>query len=121
MLITAFMSLKREIHIICFLAVYVDDMGLLGNNLDVIGQHKLLLGEQFKIKDLGPVKQILGLVIDYDQKARILRLYQTCYIEALETVFPKQPYSVTYSVLHMFRYTIQHPQLCQYTLHSPTP
>ena len=29
----------------------------------------------------GPVKQILGLVIDYDQEARILGLYQTHYIE----------------------------------------
>ena len=56
-------------------------MGLLGNNLDVMGEHKLLLGERFKIKDLGPVKQILGLVIDYDQEARILGLYQTHYIE----------------------------------------
>ena len=56
-------------------------MGLLGNNLDVMGEHKLLLGEQFKIKDLGPVRQILGLVINYDQEARILGLYQTHYIE----------------------------------------
>ena len=56
-------------------------MGLLGNNLDVMGEHKLFLGEQFKIKDLGPVKQILGLVIDYDREARILGLYQTHYIE----------------------------------------
>ena len=56
-------------------------MGLLGNNLHVMGEHKLLLGEQFKIKDLGSVKQILGLVIDYDREARILGLYQTRYIE----------------------------------------
>ena len=56
-------------------------MGLLRNNLDVMGQHKLLLGERFKIKDLGPVKQILGLVINYDWEARILGLYQTHYIE----------------------------------------
>ena len=48
-----------------------------------------------------------------------------CYGTLFETVLPKHPYSVTYSVTHsvchIFHYTIQHPQLCQYTLHSPTP
>ena len=28
---------------LCFLAVYVDDMGMLGNNLDVMAEHKNLL------------------------------------------------------------------------------
>jgi hypothetical protein len=70
---------------ICFLAVYVDDMALLGNDLAVMREHKELLGRRFKVKDLGPVKQLLGLAIEYDRDTRTLLLTQTRYIdEALE-------------------------------------
>jgi len=66
---------------ICFLAVYVDDMGLLGNNLNVMDEHKKKLGKCFKIKDLGDIKQILGIAIEYNCEAHTLSLYQTRYIE----------------------------------------
>ena len=51
---------------ICFLAVYVDDMGMLASDLHFIEKLKKLIGEVFKIKDLGPIKQLLGVAINYD-------------------------------------------------------
>jgi hypothetical protein len=71
----------RRGNVICFLAVYVDDMGLLSNDLKMMAEHKFLLSQRFKIKDLGPVKQLLGIAIDYNREARILALSQTRYIE----------------------------------------
>ena len=66
---------------ICFLAVYVDDMGLLGNDLRTIQHHKALLSKRFKIKDLGSIKQLLGIAIEYNRKAHTLHMHQTWYIE----------------------------------------
>ena len=66
---------------ICFLAVYVDDMGMLTNNLHFMEKLKMVIGEVFKIKDLGPIKQLLGVAIDYDQKTGCLELSQSCYIQ----------------------------------------
>jgi len=71
----------REGETILFLAVYVDDMGLLGNNLDAMQSHKRLLNKQFKIKDLGNIKQILGIAIDYNREGQTLHMYQTRYID----------------------------------------
>src|SRR6266567_8709422 len=75
----------RDGDVICFLAVYVDDMALLGTDRSVMAEHKRLLSLRFKIKDLGPVRQILGHEIDYDHEHQVIRLFQTRYIqESLE-------------------------------------
>ena len=66
---------------ICFLALYVDDMGMLASDLHFMKKLKKLIGEVFKIKDLGPIKQLLGVAIDYDQKTGRLELSQSCYIQ----------------------------------------
>jgi transposase InsO family protein len=66
---------------ICFLAVYVDDMGMLASNLHFMEKLKKLIGEVFKIKDLGPIKQLLGVAIDYDQETGHLELSQSRYIQ----------------------------------------
>ena len=59
----------------------IDDMGLLGNNLDTMQAHKTLLSEHFHIKDLGEVKQILGIAVDCNRTAWTLTIYQTRYVE----------------------------------------
>jgi Reverse transcriptase (RNA-dependent DNA polymerase) len=56
----------RKGAITCFLAVYIDDMAILGNNLEVMRKHKELLGRQFMVKDLGPVTQLLGISVTYN-------------------------------------------------------
>ena len=71
----------RDGDTICFLAIYVDDMGLLGNDLKVMQSHKGLLNKRFKIKDLGNIKQILGIAIEYNHEAGTLYMHQTRYIK----------------------------------------
>jgi len=43
-------------------------MGMLASSLHFMEKLKKLIGEVFKIKDLGPIKQLLGLAIDYDRE-----------------------------------------------------
>jgi len=71
----------RDGNTICFLTVYVDDMGLWGNDLRIMQHHKLLLSKWFKIKDLGNIKQLLRIAIDYNHEACTLHMHQTRYIE----------------------------------------
>lgn len=66
---------------ICFIAVYVDDIGILCDDLKFMQEIKHRIGQRFKIKDLGVISQLLGIAIDYDQEKRVLRLSQTRYIE----------------------------------------
>lgn len=41
--------------------VYVDDILITRNSVDLINQVKSFLHSRFKIKDLGPIKYFLGL------------------------------------------------------------
>ena len=50
--------------------LYVDDMLLIGNNMDAIKEVKKQLSSKFNMKDLGPAKFILGVEIKRDKAAR---------------------------------------------------
>jgi hypothetical protein len=49
-----------------YVVLYVDDMLLVGNNMDVIKEVKLQLSSKFDMKDLGAAKFILGMEIKRD-------------------------------------------------------
>jgi hypothetical protein len=46
--------------------LYVDDMLLVGNNMDVIKEVKSQLSSKFDMKDLGVAKFIMGMEIKRD-------------------------------------------------------
>lgn len=54
------------------LLVYVDDIVLAGNNFDEIKYVKAFLDQQFKIKDLGPLRYFLGLEISRSKSGLLL-------------------------------------------------
>ena len=54
------------------LLLYVDDMLIVGQDAGVIGNLKKGLFKSFDMKDLGPVRQILGMQILHDKKAKKL-------------------------------------------------
>ena len=58
----------------------VDDMLVVGHDAKMIGDLKKELSTSFDMKDLGPTKQILGMQILRDQKARKLWLSQEQYV-----------------------------------------
>ena len=63
------------------LLLYVDDMLIIGHDPSKIDKLKRELSKSFAMKDLGPVKHILGMKISRDRKNEKLWLSQESYIE----------------------------------------
>ena len=59
---------------ICFLVVYVDDMDMFASDFHFIKKLKKFIIEVFKMKDLGPIKQLLGVAINYNQETEYFEL-----------------------------------------------
>uniref|UniRef100_A0A2N9EH16 Integrase catalytic domain-containing protein n=1 Tax=Fagus sylvatica TaxID=28930 RepID=A0A2N9EH16_FAGSY len=59
----------------------VDDMLIVGQDTNMIGSLKKELFKSFDMKDLGPARQILGMQILRDRKAKKLWLSQEKYVE----------------------------------------
>lgn len=69
-------SFKNSSVIVC---LYVDDLLILGPNLDVINTTKKLLNSKFDMKDMGRADVILGIRILKNEKNYILT--QSHYLE----------------------------------------
>ena len=74
-----FKRLDDDSYII--LSLYVDDMLVVGSNMDHIKGLKFKLAHAFSMKDLGAAKQILGMKISRDRKNKTLTLSQADYVE----------------------------------------
>lgn len=61
--------------------VHVDDLLLASKSLSEIAKVKEELKKVFKIHDLGPTKQILGIKVERDRPSRTIYLSQPAYIE----------------------------------------
>ncbi|KAG8497798.1 hypothetical protein CXB51_007413 [Gossypium anomalum] len=73
-----------------YLLLYVDDMLIAAKDKGEIRKVKAQLREEFKMKDLGPAKKILGMEILRDRKASKLYLSQKGYIEKVLCRFNMQ-------------------------------
>ena len=73
--------MKKYVDHYIILALYVDDMLIVGANMAKIDRLKKQLSENFEMKDLGPVKKFLCIRISRDRFEGILNLSQEKYIE----------------------------------------
>ena len=64
-------------------AIYVDDLLLIGPSKDDIANLKKELSDRFRIKDLGPVNWYLGMHIIRDRPNRTIYINQKAYVERL--------------------------------------
>lgn len=80
-----FTKTKGNIKII--VALYVDDFLIFSNNSLETDDLKCVLGAEFKLKDLGPVRQYLGMRINVDKNGNVITLDQQQYIEQLASRF----------------------------------
>jgi len=78
---------KKYVDSYIILALYVDDMLIVGANITEIDRLKKQLSKNFEMKDLGPTKQILGMRISRDRSKGILNLSQEKYIKKLLSRF----------------------------------
>ena len=63
------------------IALYVDDLILVGKHLADKRKVKGTLSDRFEMKDLGDIKYCLGIQVDRDRIGRVIRLSQQRYIE----------------------------------------
>jgi hypothetical protein len=70
----------RQDGIFAMIGIYVDDLPLACNNTQWFVEFKRTLGQRFKIKDLGDLKNLLGMHITRDRVARTVSINQSQYI-----------------------------------------
>ena len=63
-----------------YLLLYVDDILLISNSKSKICELKSLLNTNFDMKNLGPARKILGMVIQRDRSKFCLRIHQHDYL-----------------------------------------
>ena len=59
---------------VVFLVLYVDDIVLIGNDVETLSSVKVWLSTQFDMKDLGEASHILGIKLMRDCQKRMLGL-----------------------------------------------
>ena len=73
-----------------YVVLYVDDMFLVGNNMEVIKEVKMKLSSKFDMNNLGASNLILGMEIKINCVDRKLWLNQRKYIETILHMFNMQ-------------------------------
>ena len=75
---------------VVFLVLYVDDILLIGNDIELLSDVKKWLVEKFQMKDLGQASYVLGIQIIRDRKNKLLVLSQASYIDKVLARFSMQ-------------------------------
>ena len=68
---------------VVFLVLHVDDILLIGNDIEVLSSVKGWLQKQFDMKYLGDANYILGIKLLRDWKNKVLALSQALYIDKI--------------------------------------
>ena len=66
---------------VAFLILYVDDILLIGNDIEFLDRIKGYLNKSFLMKDLGEAAYILGIKIYRDRSRRLIGLSQSTYLD----------------------------------------
>ena len=77
---------------IIFLVLYLDDILLLTNDLNLLRDTKKFLSKNFEMKDFCDASYVLGIQIYRDRPSNILGLSQKGYIEKLFQSYGMQDY-----------------------------
>ena len=68
---------------VAFLILYVDDILLMGNDIELLDNIKAYLNKSFSMKDLGEAAYILGIKIYRDRSRRLIGLSQSTYLDKI--------------------------------------
>ena len=68
---------------VAFLILYVDDILLIGNDIEFLDSIKGYLNKNFSMKDLGEAAYILGIKIYRDRSRRLICLSQSTYLDKI--------------------------------------
>jgi Reverse transcriptase (RNA-dependent DNA polymerase) len=79
----------RQNGVLSIIILYVDDITMTGNSLDVIDRDKEALKQCYQMTDLGEISWILGIHVTRDREAGWIALSQQKYIEEILERFGK--------------------------------
>ena len=79
--------LKRVGKSVIYLAIYVDDLLILSNDIQLLEQEKAAFSKKFVMHDLGEARFILGMKITRDRQSRKLWLTQENYLSNMVEKF----------------------------------
>ena len=68
---------------VAFLVLYVDDILLIGDNVELLKSVKEYLNSKFSMNDLGEAAYVLGIKIYRDRPRRLLALCQNTYLDKI--------------------------------------
>ena len=66
-----------------FIILYVDDILIIGNDVESLTSVKMWLTKKFQMKDLGEASYVLGIRIFRDKKKNMLALSQALHIDKI--------------------------------------
>src|SRR4051794_5976499 len=81
------------------IAVHMDDMAIFGNSVSATTRVKGELSQQFEVKDLGPIKTIIGLEVTQDCQKKTITLSQPHYICTILKRFGMEKSTLTGTLL----------------------
>jgi hypothetical protein len=70
-------------HYIVIIIIYVDNLIILANNVDMINKLKASLERKFEMSDLGELHFFLGVHFERDRRSRTITMHQRSYIESV--------------------------------------
>src|SRR5437879_101937 len=70
--------LKNNEGLVIFI-IYVDDAAMMGNKASLVQKQKAIFMKRWESRDLGPVKEYLGLQVKRDRTQRVLYFHQIPY------------------------------------------
>jgi transposase InsO family protein len=73
--------IKDDVY--CLIPLYVDDMLIACNSIEFVTNVKSIICNEWKCKDLGEAKSILGLNIERDRSKKLIYLHQQPYIDKI--------------------------------------
>jgi hypothetical protein len=68
---------------VSFLVLYVDDILLIGNDVQMLNNVKEYLNNNFSMKDMGETPYVLGIKIYRDRSRLLLALSQSTYLDKI--------------------------------------
>ena len=81
--------IRRYDHLLCLIAIYVDDIVIAASNIEILTDVKNKFKSNFQKKDLGPIKTLLGCRIVQNSVLSTITLDQTFYTKnIIKTFFP---------------------------------